>query len=264
MSPHHRLHHAGRNFVHRWCKPREVQRDEALRRLDAIAVIALAVAVLVVAVVGDETIARAVKNFPAWIYPIFATITRLGDSGYIFASTAIVAFAALFLRGRGHGVAFDRASLFLAERATFIFVVNAVAGLFGQFVKHLLGRARPSLIDMVGPFHFDMMAFKSSYASFPSGHSLTAFGTALALAYMLPRWRWWLLALAALVAVSRVVISAHYPSDVLAGASIGLATAILLRRAFALRGIAFRYLSHGPRLRGQGKIWPALRRAFNP
>lgn len=264
MSAHLRLRHAGRNFVHRWRKPREVERDEALRRLDAIAVIALAVVVLVVAVVGDEAIARAVRNFPAWVYPIFAAITRIGDSGYIFASSAIVAFAALLLRGRGHGVAFDRACLFLAERATFIFAVNAVAGLFGQFVKHLLGRARPSLIDMVGPFHFDMLAMKASYASFPSGHSLTAFGTALALAYMLPRWRWALLALAALVAVSRVIISAHYPSDVLAGAAIGLGTAILLRRAFALRGITFRYLNHGPRLRGQGKIWPALRRAFNP
>ena len=264
MRAHHRLHHAGRNFVHRWRKPRDVQRDEALRRLDAIAVIALAATVLVVAVVGDETIARAVKTFPAWVYPIFAAITRLGDSAYIFASSAIITLMALVLRGRGQGVAFDRACLFLAERATFIFVVNAAAGLFGQFVKHLFGRARPSLIDMVGPFHFDMMAFKSSYASFPSGHSLTAFGTALALAYMLPRWRWWLIALAALVAISRVIISAHYPSDVLAGAGIGLATAILLRRAFALRGITFRYLEHGPRLRGQGKIWPALRRAFNP
>jgi undecaprenyl-diphosphatase len=264
MSAHHHLRHAGRNFVQRWRQPRDVQRDEALRRLDALVVIALAVVVLIVAVSGDEAIARAVRHFPAWVYPIFGAITRLGDSGYIFASSAIVTFAALLLRGRGQGVAFDRACLFLAERGFFIFAVNAVAGIVGQIAKHLFGRARPPLIDTVGPFHFDMFALKASFASFPSGHSLTAFGTALALAYMLPRWRWALLSVAVLVAVSRVIISAHYPSDVLAGASIGLGTAILLRRAFALRGITFRYLPHGPRLRGQGKIWPALQHVFNP
>jgi undecaprenyl-diphosphatase len=264
MSPRLRLGHAGRNFFRRWRQPRMIERDEALRRLDAIAVIVLAVAVISVALIGDAVIAQSVRGLPSWVHSIFATITRLGDSGYIFASSAIIAIAALLFRGRGHGTAFDRACLFLAERATFIFAVNAVAGLLGQFVKHLFGRARPSLIDMVGPFHFDMLAFSSRYASFPSGHSLTAFGTALALAYMLPRWRWALLALAALVAISRVIISAHYPSDVLAGAAVGIGTAILLRRAFALRGITFRYLSRGPRLRGQGKIWPALRRAFNP
>ena len=134
----------------------------------------------------------------------------------------------------------------------------AVSGLASQALKHLFGRARPSLIDLVGPFHFDLLALKSTYASMPSGHSVSAFAMAVALGWMAPRLRLPLLILATLVAISRVVISAHYPSDVIAGAALGAASAIMLRRAFALRGLAFAWTPEGPRLRGAGKVWPAL------
>jgi undecaprenyl-diphosphatase len=57
--------------------------------------------------------------------------------------------------------------------------------------------------------------------SFPSGHAATAFASTFVLTLMLPRWRWWLWALAALVATSRVYIGVHYPLDVVAGALVG-------------------------------------------
>jgi undecaprenyl-diphosphatase len=226
-------------------------------------VLGLAVLALVVAVQGDEAIARAMSGFPAWVYGFFGYVTRIGASGYIFAASTIILLAALLLRKRGQGAAFDRACLFVAERAGFVLIVNAVSGIASQVLKHLFGRARPSLIDVVGPFHFDMLAMSSRYASMPSGHSITAFATALALSYLMPRWRWGFVFVAVMVGVSRVVISAHYPSDVLVGAVIGSLCAILLRRAFARRGIAFRHTPAGPRLRGAGKVWPALARVFN-
>jgi undecaprenyl-diphosphatase len=263
MTTLQRLHHARRNFVSRWRNPRAVYRDEALRRLDALVVLGLSVVALVVAIQGDEVIARSVSGFPAWVYAFFGYVTRLGDSGYIFAGSAIIGLAALLLRKRGQGVAFDRACLFLAERAGFVFIVNVVSGIASQVLKHLFGRARPPLIDVVGPFHFDMFSMSSRYASMPSGHSITAFATALALSYLMPRWRWAFIFVAAMVCVSRVIISAHYPSDVLIGAIIGSLSAILLRRAFARRGIAFSHTPAGPRLRGAGKVWPALARVFN-
>ena len=65
------------------------------------------------------------------------------------------------------------------------------------------------------------------------------------------------------MSLSRIVISAHYPSDVIAGAGLGIGSAILLRRLFALRGIAFRWTSNGIRLRGDGLVWPKLLKALS-
>ena len=75
----------------------------------------------------------------------------------------------------------------------------------------------------------------------------------------MPRLRWPLLFVALLVAMSRVIIGAHYPSDVLAGAAIGVGTALLMRRAFARRGIVFRETARGVEPRAFGRLWRDLR-----
>jgi undecaprenyl-diphosphatase len=67
--------------------------------------------------------------------------------------------------------------------------------------------------------------------SFPSGHAATSFVGAALLATFVPRFAVAFYALAALVAWSRVYVGVHYPSDVIAGALLGLAVAFLLRRA---------------------------------
>jgi undecaprenyl-diphosphatase len=59
----------------------------------------------------------------------------------------------------------------------------------------------------------------------PSGHASTAFAAALAVGLAHPRLRWPLLALAALVALSRVWLGVHYLTDVIAGAALGAAVA---------------------------------------
>jgi undecaprenyl-diphosphatase len=72
--------------------------------------------------------------------------------------------------------------------------------------------------------------------SFPSGHATVSFACATVLALAVPRLRWPLFALAALVAWSRVYVGVHYPGDVLAGAVLGVAIATALRMlAGALR-----------------------------
>jgi undecaprenyl-diphosphatase len=108
-----------------------------------------------------------------------------------------------------------------------------LAALAVTALKETFDRARPPLADAslsaVGPI--------PESASFPSGHSATAFAAAVAVGLLYPRLRRPLLALAALVAISRVYLGVHYVSDVVVGTvlgvAVGLATAWIVRRASA-------------------------------
>lgn len=64
--------------------------------------------------------------------------------------------------------------------------------------------------------------------SFPSGHTLHAVGFSSVAMYYLPALIWLLLPFTVLVALSRVVLGLHYPSDVAAGALLGAALAGLV------------------------------------
>lgn len=72
-------------------------------------------------------------------------------------------------------------------------------------------------------------AWNRGYASFPSGHSATAVGLALALSIFYPKATWWFFFLAGMALLQRVESRAHYLSDTLAGAAVAcLVTALLL------------------------------------
>ncbi len=64
---------------------------------------------------------------------------------------------------------------------------------------------------------------ESKLRAFPSGESTATFAIAWTLGCLCPPLRWPLLGLAAMVAVARVVVGAHHPSDVWAGAMLGIA-----------------------------------------
>jgi undecaprenyl-diphosphatase len=110
-------------------------------------------------------------------------------------------------------------------------VAAGLAGLAVSLLKDAADRPRPPLAD---PAIHAVGTIPDS-TSFPSGHSATAFAAAVAVGLLCPRLRAPLLALALLVAVSRVYLGVHYWSDVLAGsvlgAAIGLATGSAVRWA---------------------------------
>lgn len=101
------------------------------------------------------------------------------------------------------------------------------AGMMANVVKLLVRRTRPYHSGMQEKAisvwdTFDKAANPGMpMQSFPSAHTATAFGLAMMLATLYPRGRWLFFLLAILVGLQRIVVSAHFPSDVLAGASIG-------------------------------------------
>jgi undecaprenyl-diphosphatase len=106
-----------------------------------------------------------------------------------------------------------------------------IAGLVVSLLKDAAARPRPPLADPA----IHAIGSVPDSTSFPSGHSATAFATAVAVGLLCPRLRLPLLALAAVVALSRVYLGVHYWSDVAAGSAlgalIGLATGWVVLRA---------------------------------
>lgn len=147
-------------------------------------------------------------------------ITALGN----FATLAVLVLAvSIFLWLTRH-------------RLSVLLLMSAVAGgaILNTLLKDLFDRPRPDVITW---------GTHVVSASFPSGHSMTAFIAYASVAYLggrleptrTLRWTTWILAGALILAVgaSRIYLGVHYPSDVLGGYVAGLAWL-----AFVISGLA--------------------------
>jgi undecaprenyl-diphosphatase len=96
--------------------------------------------------------------------------------------------------------------------------------LLSNLMKDVVDRARPSVTYAdVHP----LVPLPDS-SSMPSGHAWIAAAAATVLWVVIPARRAWIVGLAALIALSRVYLGVHYPSDVLVGAAGGVATGLLV------------------------------------
>ncbi len=146
----------------------------------------------------------------------------------------------------------------IAHHAMFTITAILSAGIIVNIAKYIVGRPRPHLVDTIGPFGFKPFDFTYHYVSFPSGHACTAAVLATLIGLWFPRLRIPAYTVLALIAVSRVFVRAHYPSDVLIGFMVGTVTTLILARFLAQMGILFS-LQEGqlfPELKGKirGKI----------
>ena len=148
-------------------------------------------------------IAGHLRNGPMSCFFIF--FTTLGNAGFLWI---VCSFVMLFLkRWRWTGI-----SAFTAMLLCFV--------LGELLMKELICRPRPPLqLDELSV----LLPLPSGF-SFPSGHAASSFAAAGAFSRGIPlKWvKVLFFALAALMGFSRVYLGVHYPSDVLAGAGLGL------------------------------------------
>jgi membrane-associated phospholipid phosphatase len=131
-----------------------------------------------------------------------------------------------------------------------LFAYPIVAGITANLAKLLLPRLRPrglqdlETLQQTAATGWDTFAIMHSGAdlsllgdgsasmwqAFPSGHTATAIGLAIGLSRLYPQARWYFFALAAFAGLQRIVANAHYPSDVLAGASAAMLVCWLFER----------------------------------
>ena len=158
----------------------------------------------------DRGWTRRCNGLGSWrgIRGYFAVVSRLGDG---IAWYALMAVLALTEGSRG------------AQAAAHMAVTGLVSLLLYKGLKRWTRRPRPFAADIrIRAWIAPLDEF-----SFPSGHTLHAVTfTVVALAYF-PALAWILIPFAASVALSRVVLGLHYPSDVLAASAIGTLLATL-------------------------------------
>jgi membrane-associated phospholipid phosphatase len=149
------------------------------------------------------------------------TVSRVGDwpahviAGLLGIAIAFVAKSKMWMR------------IFLA-----MLVALALAGVTGRVVKLATGRARPSVKTEA---HWNGPRYSSKYHAFPSGH--TASSTAFFVALFLKGKKIGtpLLLIPVLIALSRMVVGAHYLSDVTFAAILGVICAVLATRWLSTR-----------------------------
>ena len=127
----------------------------------------------------------------------------------------------------------------------FAFTSVAFTGLLAILLKNLIGRARPQFYD--GPEIWFSSPWTDTYlfASFPSGHSTTV-GTFAAILFLFSRRIGYLFIPFALwLGLSRMVVGAHFPSDVAAGLSLGAIFTWLYARSFARKRVLFQFKPNG-------------------
>jgi undecaprenyl-diphosphatase len=137
----------------------------------------------------------------------FASISRLGNGVFWYVLIALLP------------ILYGTAALVVSARMVLVGTVGIV---IYKILKAYTGRSRPfSVLEEI-----DLIERPLDAGSFPSGHTLHAVSFTVIATTAYTELAWLLVPFATLVALSRLVLGLHYPSDVLAGAAIGSAIAL--------------------------------------
>ena len=220
--------------------PSHSRRAEAARRsarhaLLLAAIVGAAVLALMYALDARE-IALMPPRGSAGLWPV-RILTDFGKAAYVLWLLAAMLLAVALVASR---LRTSRSSLLaFGTRLQFLFFAVLVPVLAGELIKWIVGRGRPFVGGEANAFNFAHFAGTEAYASFPSGHAITAFALAFAVSSRWPQARLAMAVYAILIAASRLVLLAHHPSDVVAGALIGVIGAMVVRYWFAARRLGF-------------------------
>ncbi|MEI7850972.1 MAG: phosphatase PAP2 family protein [Kiritimatiellales bacterium] len=145
-------------------------------------------------------------KMPSAIHHLAAQITGAGDWFlYLFAIIALI--ARLIFKNK-----------LVFRQFLFPLLAAAAAGIITTILKLLVGRWRPKEFFRDGLYGFSPF---HNAASWPSGHSAGIMAMMTAIAIFFPKWRAPCFVIATLVGSTRIVLTEHYPGDVLAGLVLG-------------------------------------------
>ncbi len=216
------------------------------------------VVLLAIAFLIDQPVSEAMQQWPDAERAFFRAITDLGKSDWLLIPTLItglIAGAALWMPLRYSWRWAMRGTVLLSG---YIFATIAISGLATVLLKRIFGRARPMYIEDYGVLNLRPFEWLDwSFHSFPSGHTTTAVALAVILrTFTNGRYHGWIIGFGLAIGMSRIVVGDHYLSDVIAGAFVGLTTAIVIRDYFVTRNWGLRVIN--------GRVHCRMFKMFSP
>ena len=202
--------------------------------------LAAVIAVIVASMFSIDAMASTwARHLPRGLVDFADQITDFGRSGWFLYPLGFILLCLAAIMSASLPSGAQRVLGALAARFGFLFTAIALPSLFSTIIKRMIGRARPYVGPHDDPLNYIPFVWRPEYASMPSGHATSAAAAAIAFGAIWPRSRvvMWLYAL--VIMLSRVVINVHHPSDVIAGALVGVVGALLVRRWFAARRLVF-------------------------
>ena len=174
----------------------------------------------------DYSISKFFYNINSQTKSLFETLTHFGDSLYFFVPTILIWVVIKIIQNK------SKIIITISDISLFIFFNILSSGIAVQIFKHILGRPRPPLFHSNNLTTLDIFNFDSRWHSFPSGHTATIFAFIFCLIFLFPKIKNILITIAIVIASTRVIVGAHYVSDIFGGALVAYITSILLRDKF--------------------------------
>lgn len=105
---------------------------------------------------------------------------------------------------------------------------------FSEMIKSLFPTVRPFVANGLSA----IVLWKPGDGAFPSGHAAAAFAMAVTVWLHNKKWGFVYIILAILIGAARIIGNVHFPIDVIAGAVIGIATALVTEKLHLFKLIA--------------------------
>ena len=148
---------------------------------------------------------------------IMGIFTYLGEAGALWITLSLIFLIVKSTR---------RLGMYMLICLAVTYLINDI------ILKNIFERPRPFIADE----GIKLVIKAPSGFSFPSGHSASSFTAATAIFLYNKRWGIWALAVAFLIAISRIYFSVHYPSDVLCGITLGIICALIITKVINIIG----------------------------
>lgn len=184
---------------------------------------------------GDKTLAPLISNngcWPTsngWLCSVALVIGKIFiPKVWLWVSALSVAFFFIYKAVRNE---FDFRYAFVKIKNSYVFYVFCsvfLAYITTGFLKILIGRARPFVS---GESYFVPCNFDRIMHSMPSGHAAVSFAGLVMIGMLFPRIKWATWTMAIIIGLSRIYVGAHWPSDIILGAFIGMLCADFVKAA---------------------------------
>ena len=192
--------------------------------------------IAIVAIVGsfllDDPVSKLVQasNHAHWKHkPVAEVLSRYGDWPEL-----------MVLGGIGFLVAWRLRNVRWQRMILAAMIASTLAGMTVNLSRLTTGRTRPRAVaeqGWYGPKNGEKWLIgEADFNSFPSGHTATAFGFAGVFLFAAPEWGLLAIVVASAVAISRILLGAHHPSDVITAATVALGIAWLVCEFLGRRG----------------------------